>query len=402
MSRNLPSLNDETESAYGPTSGQQPCLRGNRSLRVLAALGLVLITALGGVPPHEVSPSERVAAMSAADRAKVKRNFETYRKLDRSQRTRYQELHEALRTDPELKQVFDAYIEWLRSLSPWQCDELRQRSDPEERMQLVKQYWDEQHRTVDKQEALFPTAGTLAKFLARPTSEDVKRMMKVIEDSLTIPPQLRSAFDAMSDAERYLSILELAVRQREDPRRQPRAEWPDQTMIDKMIDAIADPQVRQVLHRRLTAEQRRRAVMAFCLQGFANEWKAERKRQAPGDDVIRDFFLQLEGAERDEIMQLPPIEARRRLEDKYFGTHQRHLMEMEYRIGRLRNRLGLSAFSQSGRLQPKAGDGRHLQDRDARPFLPGRKRSGQDRFFPGRPAASPRPEPPATDDNKPR
>jgi hypothetical protein len=132
--------------------------------------------------------------------------------------------------------------------------------------------------------------------------------------------------------------------------------------------------------------------------------KAEKERQAASEEVIREFFLQLEGADRDEIMRLPPIEARQRLSDKYNETHKRHLTEMGERLMRLRNRLGLPGRLPAGLPPLKDGAGRNPQAREPLPFLPGKKRSDAERPFPGlspeRTPLGPRRESPSSQESK--
>jgi len=322
-------------------SNGRPSKRGSLALAGLVCL-LSFPLALGAVPmdsQERATRRQHIAAMSSTERARLERNLHTFLQLSRDQRARYVELHQFIASDAHRNDVLHAYLDWLKTLSPWQRDELRNTANPKERMQRVREFLEEQQQASDQDDRLFPATGPFSKSLARPTAKDSSAMIQILEESLDVPLRDRRVLESLDGFERHLMVVELAIRQLLNIPRARRPEWLEPQLCDKMIDAIASEPLRNVLRRRLTPEQQRRAVMGVVLQGLFNEWKAEVQKHQPDERALKEFFMNLPGEPRDEIMRLPPKEARERLVDQYNATYQTHLNDLGERIRRMRGRV---------------------------------------------------------------
>ena len=204
---------------------------------------------------------------------------------------------------------------------------------------------------------------------------------------MTAPPARRRALEKLSGLERHLAVLELSVRQADlGPGLRPglrRPNWPDPVTCERLIDAMTTRELAAILRRRLTPEQRRRAITLILLQGLFTEWKNEMEQHKPDEEILREFFLTRDAKSRDEIMRLPPAEARQRLAEQYAQVHQQQLASLGQRLRKLRNLTGQLWRPPGAGTGRKGGPLRGWFDRERRLGPPGRLRPEGPRRPPG-------------------
>ncbi|GAA4431770.1 hypothetical protein [Bremerella cremea] len=105
----------------------------NRSFITAATIiAVVLVTALIGVSQETLSErSERIAAMSATDKAELRVKLERFERLPSDERNRRIELNDALESHPEgeqLREVMDRYYDWLKTVD--QSDRIKLQGMP--------------------------------------------------------------------------------------------------------------------------------------------------------------------------------------------------------------------------------------------------------------------------------
>jgi hypothetical protein len=274
----------------------------------------------------------RIEAMPAADRERLEQNFQVYLALPEASRAIYRQLHEALEEDTraggKLHAVLDAYSAWLKTLSPWQREELRKTEDPIVRRNLVRQFREEQkNQEQQERRVVYPGdlgsgLGRIAGFGPRLSSADLKSVMAVIEEHTTFSPERRRKVQSLEGLERYLLVLQTVVNPEVALPQFERSRWPEPPLIDHLVRAISDPRQREMLLAMPGLEQRRPAVLRLLVGGLLSEMQLEAERRKPSDEELQKLFVQLDGRQRDELMSLPPEQFRRRLALIYFSQHR--------------------------------------------------------------------------------
>lgn len=343
----------------------------NHNRPVLIIAGLVLSAAvplLLGAAGRDADATDdetnrrRIEAMSQSERARLQRNYETFLALSEAERDKYRRLHRELENDARnggnLGQVLRRYNEWLKTLLPFQREELRGRHDPMARMELVEQYKDEQRREQwirtlpehqqrwlrkeddpekrRKLEEKFRSEqerrqgrrgslspGAVGPHIGRSSDRDEKlcrddfaAVMKLVEQSVELPPERRDELPSTTTAQRHLLVLIEATRREQQPGGKPadRLHWPDEALLARIIEAVPD-EVRRRIDALDSVDERRRYVANLVVRSFLSEWW---KEVDPGEENLRQFFDELDGSEKDRIMSLTGHWQKRELVRRYF------------------------------------------------------------------------------------
>jgi len=313
------------------------------------------------------SHRKEIEAMSETKRARLKRNFAVFKKLETNEPDRFRqirELHRAVEQDSELRKVMDAYYSWLATLSPWRREELRKQNDTQNRLQLIQKFKDEQEgRRAGRQDLFFGEfsrsvgVSPFLRNVPKLSPEDVAAVMNVIERHLQLSQQQRKNLQSMSQLERHLHMLERLSRSRV-PNRSDRSFRDLSNLTNEMIDAISDQQVRQWLQSRRFSEQGR-AFQRLVVGALLRERQVKNQRHKPSDQELQAYFLNLSLKDRDEIMQLRPDQAKAALMRKYIAANRDEfgpsLVELRRLIQRIFPRARSRSLGSDGRLRPREG-----------------------------------------------
>lgn len=202
---------------------------------VLLALGTAPLLSIGdqAAREQEAQHREAIRQMSQSERERLNRNFQAYQRLSEAQIRAYQEFHDKLEQDRtqhdgELAEALQHYHEWLSTIEPYQRDQLRRTSDPQERIQLVKQILKDQGKR-DATRFLadrFSNEGNeeareymrFLRYTPVLNEEDLTELMKGIRQIEAGKLSLtgREAIEQRSGLERYVLLLK-TIRENSNP-----------------------------------------------------------------------------------------------------------------------------------------------------------------------------------------
>ena len=309
---------------------------------------LIVVPVLLGAGKSELDSDQarrrRIEQMTAVERERLKHNFEMFQRLPRDRRQRYRQLNQAVEGDAGLQKTMASFASWLKTLSPWQRDELRKESDSQKRIDLIHFFKQKQDSKREQQSNAYAghVTPTMRRFMGsgpKLKQHDLEAVLKVIEQSLPLPPSGRRELEALSGVERHIRVVETALKASGKPTPFGRSRWPEPELLDEMIAAISDDQVRKSLRANRQPDRVRMGVVIMVIKGVGAEVQAEMERQQPTDDDFKRFFTELDGKDRDEIMRLPPDQAKQRLRWKYYMQNRDSLPRAAYDFRRLMQRL---------------------------------------------------------------
>jgi len=339
--------------------------RSARRFFALAAL-LLLVGADDGAMREQIQ--RRIERMTPAERARLERNFRAFLALGESERDRYRKLHRDLEADAQsggkLRDLLRGYSEWLASLTPYQREEIRNETDPIARAQLVRRLRNEQReqsdRAAPRRQGLMQRtpAGGLERLLLAPRLQpaDLDALTAILEEDLGLNAKERQRLHALPPRERHLHVLKQALlAELPGPARGGPARWPDDALLDRMIRALTTDSIRNRLLM-IREPQRRRQALGLAVAGaLAAEWRPELDRVEPQEEELKSFFLGLDPARREELINLPPDERRQRIAWEFLAQDRRELRDLFQVMQRLMPRPDRPAPPREGPRPPGEG-----------------------------------------------
>lgn len=308
-----------------------------RSWLLIAAVGAAVLPLLlgAGAPGQaatsagKISPEEaeqrraRIAAMSAAQRQQLERNWSAFQALPPERRQAFRTLHAELSDDRQrggkLSTVMDRYSAWLATLDPWQRDELRHETDPNQRLALVKKFKAEQEESQSHGREMLPTgmgspfSGWFLSRIPSLSESDLDAVMQVAADSLSLTSQERAALGQLAPAHRHARILVHALR-REVDKEPHRLAWPNEALSERMAASVKDEEARRWLQSsRMSSDQKRSMLFGRILKSIFVEMNEVAQSLKPPQDELEAFIRTIDPRQRDELLKLPHQEARHRL-----------------------------------------------------------------------------------------
>jgi uncharacterized protein HemX len=123
-------INKRQSNGASQPASQQPALWSLLLRALSVGVGtvfcvMVLQGASGQDEDRAGANRKKIESMSPSERAQLKRNYEKFQKLSAQEKQRFREIHAATRNQPELNQVMRSYCNWVKSLSPWEQEDLR-------------------------------------------------------------------------------------------------------------------------------------------------------------------------------------------------------------------------------------------------------------------------------------
>lgn len=359
-------------------------------------------------PAYEAN-RRKIESMSRERRNRLQRNYEQFLALSESDRDKFRELHRAVEDDARqggnLRAVLERYNGWLKTLLPFQREELR-KQDPAARMTLISQYMEEQRherwvrslperhqyallrerndpekrkdlelrfrreqeRTQSGRASVVP--GSMTTYWGSSSQRDLKlcrddfeAVMSAVESSVKLPEEDLQKLKSATKAQRYLLVLLRAVKQPSgQPESRDQLNWPDDALLDQTIAKISRDSVRERIELEEQPEGRRLLMARLIVRRFLSEWW---EQNAPDEEELREFFENLDPGEQDRITNLTGWWQKRTLTRRYFEEHPPAYSD-EYRefwgTAFMRTLRRLSGYS--GRRRGfKHGDGPKTFDR---------------------------------------
>ncbi|QDT94502.1 hypothetical protein [Gimesia algae] len=318
-----------------------------RATGLAGGLLVCVIVLLGAADPENESEQEnrkKIEAMSPAERAQLKRNYDKFQKLSPEEQQRLRKLHEATRSQPELNRVMHAYDAWVKTLSPWEQEDLRKAETTRERMELIRKFRAEQ-KSPDRRRSgrnLYELAKIMDLDLRRPPlafifwgqppdPEKFQEVVGIIERSLPVSVKYPNAKTELSEFARSLAVLQTAVHFKKRDEDKNGSAWPPPETVDQIFELLDDKKnpfrenedargFRGKL-RSADSDHKRRMVTFFLAKGLVNQLVRSVKQELdaiqPPEDKLQQFFETLDTNYKDHLMRYPPDEMQEKLKYKY-------------------------------------------------------------------------------------
>ncbi|QDU00264.1 hypothetical protein [Gimesia aquarii] len=327
------------------SASRQPAL-WSRSLRAVGfGIGtvicvMVLLGASGQNEDQETENRKKIEAMTPAERAQLKRNYEKFQKLSAKEKQRFRELHSATRSQPELNRVMRSYCDWVKTLTPWEQEELRNAKDKSQRLELIRKFRSRhsrssRHSNALKYSEMLNILGIrdprYRYFLSSPPPPDLfKRVIDIIEQSLPAPVKYPKPKDQLSDFERSLAVLQSGVKSKGNKHKEQKTYWPSPEVVEEVYDLIQGKndsflELRGPRELKSFAKkaQPRAIVTIFLIRGLMGELATSVQLKVdelkPSDEELQKFFERsLDHKARDNLLKYPPDEMQKKLMYDYF------------------------------------------------------------------------------------
>jgi len=307
---------------------------------VLLALTLpLLLRADDGDAQERDSRRRQIQAMSAAERDRLERQFQTYRDMSPEHRAELGRMHREIEEDAKragnLRDVLQNYHDWLKTLSPWQREELRRASDNQTKLTLIRDFLEHQDNGPSRYRSGRPRSPFYmpGPFADAPTlgNDDLAALTVKLEKSAQLPQPLREELQELDGSRRTLRLLAHQAKGRGG-----RGEWLD---VEEITASISDAEVRARIDEVVDDEERRRFVGAIVVKSLMVQWRAQTERVLPNDDQIQTFYEQLEPKLRDELMQLPSAEFQEEVRARYMREQAPDLARIHEELHAIMRRL---------------------------------------------------------------
>ncbi|QDT45904.1 hypothetical protein Pan241w_60320 [Gimesia alba] len=333
----------------GASSSQSPALWPLLLRAVGVGMGtvvcvMVLLGASGADENQEAANRKKIEAMTPAERAQLKRNYEKFQKLSDAEKQRYREIHRATHNQPELNRVMRSYCNWVKTLSPWEQEDLRN-ATPEERIELIRKFRSA-HQGAGRHRGnrnYFEVSRILEvnfmeprwKFLrlSRTSPELFKEVIGIIEKSLPGPVNYPRPKNQMSDLDQSLVVLQTALQVKKQQDDVDGADWPRPEVVDQIQKVLDDnqyfiPRLGEKRGPRAEAfrnDLRRMQIPIFLAKGLMDQLfssvRQELSQINPPDEELHHYFETLETKFKDYLMKLPPEEMQEKLKYWYLTKH---------------------------------------------------------------------------------
>ncbi|WP_339684291.1 hypothetical protein [Gimesia maris] len=338
------------EGNYSQVSGRKSELWSLllRAAGLACGLLVCVVVLLGAANPENESEQEnrkKIEAMTPAERAQLKRNYEKFQKLSPEEQQRLRKLHEATRSQPELNRVMHAYDEWVKTLSPWEQEDLRNAETTQERMELIRKYRSRQ-ASPDRRRSgrnLYELAKIMdldfrdppLRFIfwvENPAPETFNKAIGILERSLPEPVKYPKSKAEFSEFAQSLAVLQTAVRAKRQSGDRNGSDWPPPETVDQISQLLDDQkyQLRENEDARgfrgklRLGDQKRMTVIFFLAKGLVNQLMMSVKQELdtiqPPEDKLQQFFESLDSKSKDHLMRYPPDEMQEKLKYRYLQT----------------------------------------------------------------------------------
>lgn len=296
-------------------------------LRLMKEKGLSSTFAAAENPVKEPLPTEKMTTaertgwldkLPSSEKAALVQKKGIFDNLSAAEQARLRELQKAVQKDKdsaELSQIMREYCDWLKTLSPYQHNELSMLSSPEERVKRIGQFAQMKQEELNRNSVKLLTEQDIA--AVREWWEDYLNKFEARHrESLTV--EERKKWDEMPEKQRRMIILSFLVGKRGQGGGNKLLQLPD-NLAD--LAAKLSPEPRKHLESKSPEEQWRTIQnWKFAIERpkFA-EWRGRKAGSLVNENEIADFFEHLDGAEKTRLLNLPPEEMQHQLQWMYLS-----------------------------------------------------------------------------------
>ncbi len=257
---------------------------------------------------------DRVTKMSALERDRLARQYEQFLAMPASEQDELRRLRREIERDEQsngnLQSVLVNYQAWLATLTPWQRAEIRSERDSERRLALAVRFKQEQAEEVEVPQPgppgdRKPPQRAARHFDIRLSKDDYNTALGIIEDSLNLPAQKREELNTLSPAHRHVRVILAAIDDAHDgPSRTRMRRWLSDDVINRIVDSIKDPRVRDRLRSDELSPDMRRGLLGMRLRdGLDREVGNELESRMPPRRELIEFFRSLEKDQESELFK---------------------------------------------------------------------------------------------------
>ncbi len=332
----------------------------SRNLRTLLASHLALLVVLPILLGADEPNRRTIEKMTPAQRTRLERNYKRFLNMSPREQQRYRELHRRLQDDldaDQLRETMLRYRNWLKTLSPFQRQQLKETTGIADRLELVRQFKHEQEVHLRPEESA-PQLGR----------ENLARLMTVIEEELPPSAVNRNQLAALPLVLRHLKVLAESMRGTSSPRRfRPNMRgWPESRLLEKLSQAIPpeDDFLKRIESMKFD-EDRRRVLVSNMFDELRREWQDFVASERPSPEALTAFREQLDPREREELNNLSRSERQRRLMNHYIAKRRQDLLKDSPELRMLFSQMSPRVFQRPPR-GPRPGPGRGGRPRDKR------------------------------------
>ena len=395
-------------------------------LSILAALIAGPYLAQGDYASREQSAAhlQKIGEMSVAERDHLDRNFTFYQGMSAEEKQTTIALHQDLARDQkerggELSRVMDQYTDWLNSIEPYQRDRLKEITDPNERIAIMREIVSQQAMRKAERFSGSPRniPGPFSRFNSSPPPPiDLNSLTRLLDGLMEMNPTVFAGktkrINETSGLRRLFEILAAfhPNRDDDDPRMGGRPfEIYDELRIplEKLVmdfdKYVEDSDAREYVNE--PDDDRWKAVRLARLvkENFVRLVISEIfNNKTPTITELEAYFDSLPERDQDRLLELAAVDFYQRV---VLETNEERLGPEKLRHHQLHNffyrGFGLSRRGRGGGPGPpgRGGDdrGRRGDDDERRGRggfggRPGENRPGDGRFGDGRRPFGPRPD----------
>ncbi len=338
------------------------------------------------IPAEPAKRRTYISDLPLDRRKRLTRNREDFSALAAARQSELIQLDVEISQSPGLARVAADFHGWLRTLRPWQRDEIRKTTTgASDKITLVLEYLDEQQEQQKVRSLGGPQAAAALGQGPSLSSEDFARVLAAIEQRLS-PAQKKQLGEQaeLKGTARAILVLELSTSLAAAAARPPatlppasgrtRARWPGPELGLAIFEAIQSDEVRGWLEQTDGTEPRRLKLGLMVIRGLVYASFREIRNNRPSERDLQEHFVGLSREKQDELMRLPPSESKRRLRQSLYQQNNPdaiasplQLYRRYFRLlGRIRTRRG-SAGGGSGAGGPGNGPGRPARKTSAEP-----------------------------------
>jgi len=275
-----------------------------------------------------------ISKLPSDRRKRLMKNHADFDALDAPRQQELIQLDAKITRSANLAAVAADFYDWLRTLRPWQRDEIRKTTaEKADKIALVLQYLDKQEQQLAVRSLGGSQAAAALGNGPSLSTAEFTRVIATIEERLSAmqKQQLATAADTLRGTTRALRVLELSTsatanpfRPGNPPPRPPernRTRWPDHVLGRAIIAAINNKSVDSWLSEASEPEPRRVRLGLIIIRGLVHESYREIRRNRPSDRDLQEHWVGLPREQQDELMRLPPSESKRRLQRSLYQAN---------------------------------------------------------------------------------
>lgn len=268
----------------------------------------------------------QIASLSNGDRERLDRNYAEYRQLSPPEKAHVDEFHHDLTASAkerqrQLEHTMEVYLDWARTLPPYQREALMKETDSQKRLDLVREFL-EQQSDWEAQRLAFVEMGWLPPGARRAfrdapllSPEELASLMVEIEDRQWryFSVQEQERLSQLQGIERYVQLLKLL--KEKSAGTVAMHGMVRQVFVEKLRDSSAAAYLKKLQADAGDSQFEeflpRLGWMVILAKSLIHEAiSQQRQSEIPSDQVLSELLHSLPPEEQDRLLSLEAVEFR--------------------------------------------------------------------------------------------